>query len=535
VGERRQLHGGGSGLARALLIVLAAALPLLLSPFEALATYDSLEEIPVESRLYGDLESLAVRYGSGRYFLNRRPWTRGEARAFLDDLGLRVHGSSSDPSYIRVEREVSPEGRGATKPLWSRAEEAASVQISPYATFAYSEDRAVRPIVSRDFRIGLQSSVRAASNLLLFGDWYAGTFSPGGHGTPSFGTNSALVEGVDFHAWLDRAYVALEKGVHPHRFRATLSHSWVRWGPGATGTLAVSDAAPALDRLGFDLGLLRGVETSWFVASLDAPQQAFYAAHRLGIRLGDRLELAFAEEVRFDGIGQVLYHLIPTFPYILIEKRVGVFTTTADTTSKFTKNNVMNSGEFTLTIAPGLRWYGELLVDDLSFSSAFKPWQIGWQTGLHAAKAIDTDRILTIRGEYTRIYNFVYSVWHHHDFSLGGLPLGYPLGPDAEQAWGNVVLDWRAAWKFDLAGSWVRKGEGRLGAPWLIGTGKVDNVPLSGTVERTWRGVVGIEFGPSAGLSIEGKLGYTSVMNAEHVAGRGRSDFTGAVGIRARR
>lgn len=515
-------------------LTLALLLILLATPRPAFAIYDPLEEIPVESPVYADLESLALRFGAEGNLIDRRPWTRGEALAYLDALKQREPSAAEDPSFNRIEREVSPDAAGARKPAWSREEEDRRVEISPYAQVLYQGDRTHRPVVNRDYRIGASASARAATRLLIFGDLYAGTASRGGHGTPNFGTKFALAEGADFNAWLDRAYVALEGSDAPHRLRVTLAHSWVRWGPGATGTLGVSDAAPALDRLGFDVGLLRGLQLSWFVASLDPIEQRYYAASRMSARLFDRLELGFAEEARFDGADQLFYYFVPAFPYTFIEKRVDAFAARPDTTNKIEKNNVMVSADFSLDVTRGLRWYGEFLLDDYSISSTFKPKQIGWQTGLHAARALDARRILTARAEYTRIYDFVYTVWHGHDFQLAGYPLGYLLGPDAEQTWTQLKLDWGVPWTATLEASLVRKGEGSIGNPWDPASGKVDNVPLSGVVERTASVTASLAYRPKAGLSLEGSLGYADVKNAEHVAGASRNHLTESMALRAR-
>ncbi|TMQ49571.1 MAG: capsule assembly Wzi family protein [Candidatus Eisenbacteria bacterium] len=504
-------------------------------PRPALATYDSLEEIPVESPIYADLESLALRFGANGNFINRRPWTRGEALAYLDVLKGQDPSVAEDLSFARIYREASLDAPGARKPLLVRDEdEDRRLEISPYVQALYRENRDRRPTVNRDYRLGASASARASSRFLLFGDLYAGTASQGGHGTPNFGTKFALAEGIDFNAWLDRAYVALEGSPKPHRIRATLAHSWVRWGPGATGTLGVSDAAPALDRLGFDVGVLRELELSWFVASLDPVERRYYAASRMSVRLGDRLEIGIAEEARFDGSDQIFYYFIPAFPYTFIEKRVDAFAGGPDSTNKITKNNVMASADFSLDLTRGLRWYGEFLLDDYSISSTFKPKQIGWQTGFHAAREIDPRKILSARVEFTRIYDYVYTVWHGHDFELKGYPLGYVLGPDAEQAWGRVQLDWNVPWSASLEIARIRKGEGSIGNPWDPASGKVDNVPLSGVVERTLSANAGLEYRPMAGLALEGALGYSDMQNAEHVSGADRNHVTGELSLRAR-
>ncbi len=510
-------------------------LPLICAfPGFALATYDSLEEIPVESAIYSDLESLALRFGAEGHFVNRRPWTRGEASAYLEDLKLRDPAIARDLSFARIYREVFLEAPGARNPLWSREDEERRLEISPYAQTLYRESRTRRPSVNRDYRLGASASARASTRLLLFGDLYAGTASQGGHGTPNFGTRFALAEGVDFNTWLDRAYVALEGSDEPHRLRATLAHSWVRWGPGATGTLGVSDAAPALDRLGFDVNVLRGLELSWFVASLDPVEKQYYAASRMSVRFGNRFELGLAEQVRFDGTDQIFYYFVPLFPYTYIEKRVDAFAAGPDSTNKITKNNVMASADFSLDVSRALRWYGEFLLDDYSVSSTYKPKQVGWQTGFHAIRAIRSGKIVSARAEYTRIYNFVYTVWHRHDFELGGYPLGYVLGPDAGQAWARLQLDWSVPWSAALELARIQKGESSIGKPWDPASGKVDNIPLSGVVERTMSARVDLSYRPMAGLSLEGALGFADVRNSEHVAGADRSRATGELSLRVR-
>ena len=210
------------------------------------------------------------------------------------------------------------------------------------------------------------------------------------------------------------------------------------------------------------------------------------------------------------------------------------FTAGVDSTNKFTKNNVMTSADFTLNAGRGVQWYGEFLLDDYSISSTFKPKQIGWQTGIHAARALDARRILSARAEYTRLYDFVYTVWHGHDFELAGRPLGYALGPDAEQAWGELKLDWGVPWTATIQVARIRKGEGAIGRFWDPASGKVDNVPLSGIVERTASADAGLAFRPRAGLTLEGRLGYATVENAEHVAGTDRQGVTGSFGAQAR-
>jgi hypothetical protein len=89
-------------------------------------------------------------------------------------------------------------------------------------------------------------------------------------------------------------------------------------------------------------------------------------------------------------------------------------------------------------------------------------------------------------------------------------------------------------WTATIQVARVQKGEGAIGRPWIPSSGKVDNVPLSGIVERTWSGSAGVAFRPEAGLSLEGRVGYADVKNAGHVGGVDLSHLTGSIELRAR-
>jgi hypothetical protein len=111
--------------------------------------------------------------------------------------------------------------------------------------------------------------------------------------------------------------------------------------------------------------------------------------------------------------------------------------------------------------AAGWRVYGEFLLDDYSFSSDYKPDMIGYQAGLEWRRMLGSrdDRRLAGEGsvgsavsghnmalgallEYSRVHNYTYSVYHHHDFAFEGFPIGYVLGPDVQFLVGQASLEW---------------------------------------------------------------------------------------------
>ena len=99
----------------------------------------------------------------------------------------------------------------------------------------------------RDFRGGVQASAMRGQGVLLFTDVFAGTESPGPHGNPADSRRFGLVEGVQVNSYFDRAYLRARGALGT----VTLGHSWLRWGPGVTGGVGLSDGSQAYDFVEF--------------------------------------------------------------------------------------------------------------------------------------------------------------------------------------------------------------------------------------------------------------------------------------------
>jgi hypothetical protein len=507
-------------------VVVAACLVLVLWPVgHSGATYLGPEEIPTESPLYGSLEELATRYGTPPSFLQTRPWTRQTARRFLDSLVIGGCACTQDPAYVRVAREVSTHSEVSREPLIRVTGASDTVEVSPYVRVDYQENRARAPSIIRDYRIGAVASATRSGRFLLFTDYYMATYSPEPHGNPISGTRFAVVEGVEFNVWFDRATVTYDAS----SFLVRAGHTWLRWGPGQSGTLGLSDGSLALDLIETRVAFAGNAQLSWVLAWLDPLAETYLAGHRLDVRLGRSLDLGFAELARFDGASQVPLYLIPVVGYNHREKQLTHFAdTSADTTGKFSKNNVLWTADAVWRAVRGVRIYGELLIDDISFSSEYRPTEIGFQLGSHLSRLVRSMGAIGARLEYTRVYDFTYSTWHEHNFESDGFPLGYPLGPDVEAILANGSWDPGSDWSFGLGVTRVRKGEGRLGIAWIPSDGKVENVPLSGVVERTVRIEATSAYQSSRNLRVDLRLGWDDVENAGHTPGLGVSAAAGS-------
>lgn len=494
------------------------------------AVYHALEEIPVESPVYRLVDDLVATYGAGAAFHATRPWDRADLGRFLDELAASAPASAADPAMLRLRRELEPGPHvSGWEPALRSEGDASALELSPYGRADFAEDRA-RGAVVRDFRAGITSSLALGQSLLVATDVYAGTQSPGPHGNPVRSERFGLIEGVRVNSYFDRATIAAR-----HRLgRVRVGHTWLRWGTGAWGTLGLSDGAPAMDLAEFRVPVGRGVQMTWFVASLDPVSETYLAGHRLEMRPGESVDFSLSELARFDGGSNAPAYLIPVIPYSLMEKRVihGSSLPT-DTLERLFKNNVMWQADVVWRWRPGVRLTGEIVVDDVSFSSEKRPRAIGWQLGVHARR-VRGPNAWTLRGEYARVYQYTYSVFHGHDFAHAGMPTGFFLGPDVDLFAGRIEWTRGPEWRFGAEGSLARKGESELGDHFVIGSGRTNNLVLTGVLDQDTRAAVTADWSPSPALGLGATAGFAQVQGLGHVPGRDESGPYGSTRLRVR-
>jgi len=487
----------------------------------ARAAYNALEEIPVESPVYKWVEDLATSYSLSSGLLLTRPWTRSQLGEFLDQLVADQPGAARDPVVQRLRRELEPEGglRGGMEPMGQVDAEDASLEISPYVRLGYAEDRA-RALVARDDRVGVQASAAFGGYGLVFVDAYVGPASPGAHGTPDglgrFDSGSTKVT-----AWFDRAYAAFST----RGFSVRAGHTWLRWGPGASGTLALSDGAPAFDLIEMTLRFGKRAQFAWFVGALDPAAETYLSGHRLDLRMGPSVELAFAGLARFNGAANAPIYLVPVAPLPFMERRVrGSGSSGADSLENERAVNVLYSADFTWTWRPGVRLYGEVMVDDVTFDGS-RPLRAGWQGGAEIRRA-GSPRAWSARLDYSRVYRYTYAATAGTDFVHAGFPTGYYLGPDVDQWSGRFEWRWGAGWTWGAEAFTTRKGAGPLGEVWQPGT-PIPPQTLTSPVDHDMRAAVTAEWSPSPTWTVAGTVGTAKVEALGHVNG---ADQNGAYG-----
>lgn len=490
----------------------------------ARAAYHPLEELPVESQLYPLVDALVTQHGAPTGMLLTRPWTRADLGRFLDVMRVASPASTDDPAMVRLARELEPGDHvGGWEPLGAVADEARSLEVSAYLRGDHREDRA-RGGVTRDLRGGVQVSAALGEHALLWSDVYAGTTSEGPHGNPADSRRFGLVEDVQLNSYYDRATATWSGRLG----RLTLGHTWLRWGPGAWGTMALSDGAPALDVAEARTPLGARAQLAWFVAALESRDESFLAGHRLELRPSEAWQLSFSELARFDGVANTFFYALPVVPFSLIEKRIQKASALpSDSLERLAKNNVMWAMDASWRVRPGARLYGEIAIDDLSLSSEQRPKLVAWQLGAHLRR-VRGPAAWEARAEYARVYAYTYSVYHDHDFAHAGLPTGFPLGPDVDRLAGRIAYMPESDWTWALETSFTRKGTGRLGEAYVPGTPVPDNLVLQGVIDRDLRSALSVDYSPSPGLQLGLTGGYAQVTGLGHDAARESSGVFGA-------
>jgi hypothetical protein len=501
-------------------MVAGAAMLVWVPPCAAIYLPD--ERVSTDDPLYRDLERLAARFGDAPRFLSSRPLRRAEALGYLEALSTAHADAADDPAYLRARRALVPDAPGGKPALiTARGENGERAEISPYVSLLYTDDPRNRPDVNRDYRAGVFFAGALDSSVTMATDLYAGTSSQGGRGTPNFGTFNAVVEGVDFNTWLGESYLEARAG----RVRFLAGHTWLRWGPGHDGTLALSDAAPALDMVRAEVTAFRAWRLQWFVSILDPGPQAYLAGHRLEWSPSGRLTAGFTELARFDGTSQAPLYAMPLVPYSFWEKRPKTSAAGAipgDSTGvALAKNNVLWSADLAWTPRAGWRAWGEFMVDDISFSNDYKPDMIGYQGGIEHRCAVRGGRdALGGTIEYNRVNNFTYSAFHGHHFENEGFPLGFVLGPDVAAIAGEITYERGAAWEFALRGEWRKKGEGQVGDFYdKPAGGTTDASAFEGVVSEEARLSGEVTYHPTRQIRLVGAVGTSSTTNFRHASG----------------
>ncbi|MDZ7724265.1 MAG: capsule assembly Wzi family protein [candidate division KSB1 bacterium] len=338
--------------------------------------------------------------------------------------------------------------------------------------------------------------------------------------------------------YTEQAYVR----VNWDRFDVLIGRDFLRWGPGETGSLVLSNHARPLDQLRararfgpFDYmfviseldpmnGLAR--DSSRFTA------RRYLSGHRLGLSLFEnRFRVAVSEIMVYGGENQSFnsVYLNPVLFYHGAQK------------NEAGAGNVLPAVDFLYYPHNSFHVYASLLIDDIQIEKTrpgdLEPNEIGLITGVKWSDPFAFSG-LTLSGEYTRVTNRTYKTLSFHEVFLHrNKPLGHPLGNDFDLLQIEAEQWFSADLQCKLHYSHTRRGEGSIytpfDTPWIDYTaeqGYSEPFP-TGVVET--RNSIGLSarYQPSIHWGVNAEWYYNMYDNYQKVKGENETHTTWRLGL----
>jgi hypothetical protein len=429
----------------------------------------------------------------------------------------RARSALADP--LQASRLVT--GGTAARPLLRFGDEGSRLDISAFARFQ-AEAAPERGFVLTDStRAGLRFSWLVWPALHLFEELYVADV-PGGREFAD-----PLIADSDVIIFQDRAYA----GLHTRILDVTFGRDRLSWGPsepGGTGGLLLSNGSRPFTQLRVESAFFdRRLHAVVVNGALSAAENRFIAFHRLEWQVTPALRLAVAEGAAYQADFVEPLYLIGIIPYPLVGRLLERDNQDRDS-DDLVRNNVMWDADLRYIPRPGVEIYGELLLDDLGTATSETPTRLGYQLG-GVWLGDFRGRALRARGEWTRVWRYVYAVFYGQDFIHEGTPLGYPHGPDSRVAHLAAGIEVRPGLELGLKGERIEHGEDGLGVAWDPDDptqAGADASAFGGTVERQWRLLGTTRYRLPPFLELELELGGAWVRNAAH----GPEDVSGITG-----
>ncbi len=288
----------------------------------------------------------------------------------------------------------------------------------------------------------------------------------------------------------------------------------VSWGPSLRSNLLLSDNAGMLPLLHLSAEIPNGRITK-VVASLERPVGSSPSA----LLFGTRLDWLILPQFRL-GLSEVvvttwnsplsIFHLAHPLPVVFsligsayLHDALGQ------------QRNTLASVDFDWLVRPGVRLYGDFMVDDLIDRFFQREARIGVLGGLYLADPFRTGST-SLRLEYSLVTNGTYNYGTSGlEYAYRGRSLGHWLGPDGDDAYLEITHRVDDAKTLQLSYAYTRHGQGFIGqSP----PGPQDWF-LSGVVET--RQTFGLQLQTIYSTSLETVFAaqLSSIANRQNVAG----------------
>ncbi|KPJ59967.1 MAG: hypothetical protein AMJ46_08425 [Latescibacteria bacterium DG_63] len=527
--------------------------PLLASPRSSPYHHRPVELMPADHWAYGELRKLWTAGVLDSFFVSSRPVSRYDVAAMLLTLEQSGRTPVGSPPMERLLREFSremrclgeepksregaPERRGRegaaqgetslketplgqlvyeeTPFIFQRRSRDLDFRVSLYTDFSFHKEGERDAVVEEGSRAGVRVQAILRPGITVFEDLYVGKHAEAWrYSEELFGLEDVVV-------FTDRFYVAMRTPF----FDAAVGRDKLRWGPGRTGTLLLSDGAPSYTLFSASRTLGRRVKISTLSAILDSQEGKYLAAHRLDLAPWDFLQVGLSETAVYHSRYVEPLYAISLVPFTFVERLLHRDSQDPRPDDPL-RNNLAIGSDIVLRPAKGASLYAELMLDDVSEESGKRPTRLAYQLGTGISRPIG-GRYVNFTAELSRVWNYTYCVCYSslydRDHSHQSVPLGYDLGPDSRRVLFLASCD--LSRDLEIGASWeeILKGEGTLEEPWCEAAGDVSASEFSGTVETARTGTLFVSWLPRDNFRVETAVGLADVTNENHVEGESES------------
>lgn len=225
----------------------------------------------------------------------------------------------------------------------------------------------------------------------------------------------------------------------------------VEWGPGFYGGLSLSRNIPPADMLSISSRFRRFSFTSHHLFLRSSLGSKYLAAHRIDFQVIPGFYLAGTETVVYGLRAIEPAYLNPLMPYHIAEHHLG------------DRDNNTISLEATVCLLPGIKFYGEYFIDDMTSTKSLTRYfgnKFAFLCGSYWADPFKL-RNVDLRWEYARIEPFVYAhddsinIYTHYDKIIG-----HWLGPNADAHILQIGYQMGKAFRGELSYEHIREGVG---------------------------------------------------------------------------
>ena len=299
------------------------------------------------------------------------------------------------------------------------------------------------------------------------------------------------------------------------------------WGPVGLAGIGVADYAYPQTELAFELGTddvrLAGLARTLEDERDPAGQRVhrYFFAHRLGVRLSDRLRLALWETTVLAGVDRDFdgrYRNPLTL--LLLANQYGLGS----------DGNVLLGLDASWRAAGRTTLEAQLALDDLQYENTTGPDRYPNRWALTLAAHGPLGARLGWRALYTQASSLAFRTLNpFENFTTAGVGLGRNFA-DQDQLTLRVSVPGGSRWLLAPEITLLRQGEGRINDPFPATDAEAGALPqlFIGTVERTWRAALDVS-GWQGPFEVRANAGFHHIVNAGHEEGRTVNRFEGRI------